>query len=169
MSLFKPEIRKIMAIDPGMEKSAYVVWDGQNIHNFGILENEWMRLKLHRINYTGSKAIVIEQVESFGMPVGHSIFETVFWTGRFVEAFNGRYFRVPRKTVKLHICGQTKARDSNITQALIDRFAPLTRNKGKGTKKEPGFFYGFKRDIWQAFALGVTWWDKNNGNTNMLQ
>ena len=40
-------------------------------------------------------------------------------------------------------------------QALVDRFAPGQPNHGKGTKAEPGFFYGFRADVWQAFALAV--------------
>ena len=60
-----------------------------------------------------------------------------------------------RKDVKLHLCHTTKAKDSNITQALIDRFASGEPNRGKGTKAAPGWFYGFKADIWQAYALAV--------------
>ena len=47
-----------------------------------------------------------------------------------------------------------KAKDSNIRQALMDRFGEV------GTKKNQGYFYGFKADIWQAFAVCVTYHDK---------
>ena len=68
---------------------------------------------------------------------------------------------MPRLKVKQHICHDSRAKDSNIIQALVDRFAYGQRNRGKGIKKEPGFFYGFKADIWQAFALAVTFFDQN--------
>lgn len=154
---------RILSIDPGPVQSAYVIWDGEEIISKNIVENnKFLGFLKTYPKYNGS-LLVIEKVECFGMPVGKSIFDTVFWSGRFCEAIfsNGwSFFRVGRKDVKMHLCGNMRAKDSNITQALIDRFAPYERNKGKGTKKNPGFFYGFKSDIWQAFALAVTFLDQ---------
>jgi hypothetical protein len=95
-------------------------------------------------------------VASYGMPVGESIFETVFWIGRFWEETGNitRKARIYRKDVKMNLCGSMKAKDSNIRQALIDRFGVV------GVKKNPGWFYGFKADIWSAYAVGVTYYDK---------
>jgi hypothetical protein len=61
----------------------------------------------------------------------------------------GDIVRVYRQEVKLHHCKTTKAKDSNIRQALIDRFG------APGVKKEPGHTYGLSKDMWSAFAIGV--------------
>lgn len=101
-------------------------------------------------------------IASYGMSVGQSVFETCIWIGRFkemAEQYNMNVTYIYRKDEKMNLCHSMKAKDSNIVQALIDRFAPNTPNKGKGSKKEPGWFYGFKKDIWQAYAVGVTYYD----------
>ena len=64
--------------------------------------------------------------------------------------------------MKIHHCGSVKAKDANITQALVDRFASGVPNHGKGSKASPGWFYGFKADIWQAYALAVYTADTTN-------
>lgn len=98
------------------------------------------------------------------MAVGQTVFETCVWVGRFKEIAESRYIEVEyiyRKDEKLNLCYSMKAKDSNIRQALIDRFGVV------GTKKNPGWFYGFKKDIWAAYAVGVTYCDmylKTNTN-----
>ena len=162
---------QILAIDPGPIESAYVVWDGTKIERFAKAENA---LVLDEISLCGKfkeliapQVLVIEQVKSYGMTVGASVFETVFWSGRFTMACEYNEFsfltwdRIPRMDVKMHLCHSSRAKDSNIIQALVDRFAPNEKNRGKGTKSAPGFFYGFKSDIWQAFALAVTYFDQS--------
>lgn len=82
--------------------------------------------------------MTIEMIASYGMPVGKEVFETCVWIGRFVEDMicipQDRITvteYVYRKDEKMNICHTMKAKDSNIRQALIDRFGPV------GTKKNP--------------------------------
>lgn len=150
----------ILAIDPGNAESAYVLID-ENYKpvEFAKVINEEM-LKIIEKNKMAND-VVIEMVASYGMAVGKEVFDTCVWIGRFFESSrntNRTYTaKVYRKDVKLNLCGQTKAKDSNIIQALKDRFGD------KGTKKNPGWFYGFSKDVWQAYALGVTYLDKQKG------
>ena len=111
--------------------------------------------------YDEGVPVAIEMVASYGMPVGMEVFDTCVWIGRFAQAAKGhRIELIYRKEEKLCLCGSLKAKDGNICQALVDRFAPGQPNKGKGTKKEPGFFYGFSKDMWAAMAVATTYFDK---------
>ena len=104
--------------------------------------------------------VIIEMVASYGMAVGKEVFDTCVWIGRFKQKAVENDIPVEyiyRKEEKMNLCNSMKAKDSNIRQALIDRFGVV------GTKKNPGWFYGFKKDIWQAYAVGVTYLDKERG------
>lgn len=155
----------ILAIDPGNIESGIVLLDDElKPIESGKYVNENVRQELRRnLNKYGHELhVAIEMVACYGMAVGASVFDTCVWIGRFkemVEQYNMDVTYIYRKDEKMNLCGSMKAKDSNIVQALIDRFAPNTPNKGKGSKKEPGWFYGFKKDIWQAYAVGVTYHD----------
>ena len=151
----------ILAIDPGNIESAYVLMDEDlKPVEFGKFTNGNVRCEVRRLfeKYMPNIHIVIEMVASYGMAVGKEVFETCVWIGRFYEVCgtDGWVSLMYRKDVKMNLCHTMKAKDGNIIQALVDRFAPNTRNKGKGVKANPGWFYGFKADIWQAYAVGVT-------------
>ena len=153
----------ILAIDPGTTESAYVIIDANTCRpiEFGKIPNLQLRDRL----WTSAPSVihashaVIEMISSYGMAVGQEVFETCVWIGRFHAAIEIHTDEEPalvkRAAVKLHLCHTSKAKDANITQALIDRFASGQPNRGKGTKADPGWFYGFKADIWQAYALAV--------------
>lgn len=147
---------KILAIDPGNIESAYVLMDEQyRPLELGKVPNKALSQRLFDEIFPICDKAVIEMVASYGMAVGKEVFDTCVWIGRFYELLDpGRVELMYRKDVKLNLCGQTKAKDANIIQALKDRFGD------KGTKKNPGWFYGFKADCWQAYALGVTYLDQ---------
>ena len=152
----------IMAIDPGNEQSAYCLIDCYTYKPIaqGKVDNAEL-LKL--IDAYGYHEAVVERVAGYGMPVGREVFETCEWVGRFSQAFVERLIPVNyiyRKEEKLCLCGSLKAKDTNIRAALIERFAEHDLKNGKGTKSNPDWFYGFSKDIWAAYAVGVTWLDK---------
>ena len=143
----------ILAIDPGSTESAYVLLDNDyKIIKFDKCNNELMLNNIQCLS--AFDTIIIEMIASYGMPVGKEVFETCVWIGRFIQASNCKVERLYRKEVKLHLCNNVKAKDSNIIQALKDRFGD------KGTTKNKGYFYGFAKDIWQAHAVAVTYLDK---------
>lgn len=149
----------VLGIDPGTSVSAVVVYDGTRVVSHAIQPNQVLVDRLHDGYLTPTTTILaIEQIESMGMAVGASVFETVFWSGRMVQAWSpGRWERVTRRQVKLHLCGTMRAKDKNIRQALLDRFGG--REKALGTKKAPGPLYGVSSHCWSALAVAVTFYD----------
>ena len=148
---------KVLAIDPGNEESAYVLLDKETYKplEFGKVDNTRLLMLLLELEY---QELAIEMIASYGMPVGREVFETCVWIGRFIQIRQCPDFEyIYRKDEKMCLCGSMKAKDSNIRQALIDRFGEV------GTKKNQGFFYGFKKDIWAAMAVGVTYIDRSKG------
>lgn len=159
----------ILAIDPGHTESAYVIFDTETslLIAFGKIANEGL---LEAIRQEADEKcgfaqtpehMVIEQIASYGMSVGA---ETVVWSGRFIEAWDRNCFswswsRIKRLEVKMHLCHDSRAKDKNIRQALIDRYGP-GRDLAIGKKKTPGSLYGVSGDEWAALAVAVTYADK---------
>lgn len=171
----------ILAIDPGTEKSAYVLMDGNyTFMDFGKEPNEFVRRIIEQAS--GLDAVVIEHMEpryagggdstAAGRCVGESSWETAYWIGEFrrtakargvpVERIYRREERstlIPSKRNRLPALPPTVPRhaDGQIRAALIQRFARFDKENGRGTKGRPDVFYGFSGDMWQAAAVGVTW------------
>lgn len=155
----------ILSIDPGNVQSGFVVLD-ENLKpvQFGKCANEDVRKELRRniLHYMNDIDVVIEMIDCYGMAVGKSVFETCVWIGRFkemTESYNMNTHFIYRKEEKINLCNSLKAKDSNIRRALIDRFAKHDLKNGKGTKQNQDWFYGFKADIWAAYAVAITYYD----------
>ncbi len=155
----------ILAIDPGNTQSGFCLMNEVNCYpvNIGKKPNAEVRDYLKYLFHTLKiDAMAIEMVESFGMPVGMEVFDTCVAIGRFVqmaEEYGWHVQYIYRKDEKMNLCQSMKANDTTIKRALVDRFAAGEPNYGKGTKSDPGWFYGFARDMWSAYAVGVTYVD----------
>ena len=161
---------RILAIDPGNKESAYVLMEEDyKPIAFEKTDNEEFMFVLEQELYSICNRVdkvVIEMVASYGLPVGKDVFDTCVFIGRLVQICshikNTPCEFVYRKDVKMNICHQmTKVNDTTIRHALINRFAEHDFKTGKGTKKNPDFFYGFSADVWSAYAVGVTYLDKS--------
>lgn len=147
---------EILSIDVGTTETGYCLMDKDTYKpiKFGKINNEELLKIVKEEEYD---ELVYEEFQSYGMPIGVSTITSITWNGRYIQSALDRGKKVNfvyRKEEKMNLCGSMKAKDSNIRQALIDRFGEV------GVKSNPGFFYGFKKDIWSAFAVGCTYLDK---------
>ena len=162
----------ILAIDPGTTMSGYCLMNEEyKPIEFGKVENNVLIDEFLRIHHQyGINMAIIEQLSSYGNAIGDSVLQTALWSGRFQQKMLDVYGRnfavlyVKRKQYVTDLTNNPKAKDSNVTQYLIDRFEPNASNHGKGTKKNPSRFYGMAADAWQATAIAVWSMDNILGN-----
>lgn len=110
----------IIAIDPGTERSGWMIFDRDNKPwQWGWWENERIIDNL----LDGFVTLVIEDMAHFGPNIraGRDVFETCKWMGRFEQkAGNATY--LGRVQIKTHITGMASSKDKDVRIALIDRF-----------------------------------------------
>lgn len=156
---------QILAIDPGTDRSAWLIYDRalDRPVRHGYDDNARL-ITLFAGCASGDSRITpaIEMFASYGMTVGREVFETCVWIGRFHEAM-GHAEYVYRKDIKIHLCNSYRAKDANIRQALLDRFPPTGGGQCPevGTKSKPGPLFGVSKHIWSALAVAVFWHDTN--------
>lgn len=158
----------VLAVDPGNTESAYVLYDctAGVLIQFGKVPNARSRelAAFHSYDH-----LAVEMIASYGMPVGAEVFETCVEIGRLIEiATPVPCTLVYRRDVKLHLCGQSRAKDGNVRAAIIDRFGP-GKEKAIGTKRSPGLLYGVHSDIWQALAVALCWSDAQADRAELLK
>ena len=147
--------QRILAIDPGPTKSAYVLTDESVPQQgyFGKIDNESL-LSMLRRGFVVRPVVVIEWI-TVASVAGAEVYDTCRWVGRFQEAAGGAEL-LPRTEVKRHLLGRVnvKSADALIRRAMLDRFGG---DGAKGTKAAPGPLYGFAADCWAALAVGLVW------------
>lgn len=157
---------RLLAIDPANEQTAYVLVEtnGMEIIDKGKIPNDEF-IKLLELGEYDHMAIEI--LVNMGR-TGATLFETAEMIGKcmYINSVNNKpYTRISRQKVKVHFQVKRKlngvkapSADSQIRTSLINRFGEV------GTKKNQGYFYGFKADIWQAMAVCVYTTDKKLGS-----
>lgn len=148
----------VLAVDPGYRVSAFVLYDGKVILSHGIEDNAQLLEDLAGSQHQA--VLVLEEMQLFASSfgVGREVFDSVFWSGRFAQAWHPRAFeRLLRSKVRGHL-GASKGGDSAVRASLIDRFGPY-KETAIGTKSEKGPLYGIRKDEWSALAIAVTWLD----------
>lgn len=157
----------ILAIDAGTTESGYALMsDEYELILHGKADNNFVLGVVMAGEYD---EMVYEQFQSYNMPIGASTISSIEWNGRFVQAafaLMKPYSSVYRKDEKIHFCNSVKAKDANIHRALIERFARFDFKSGKGTKKNPDFFYGVNNDAWTAIGIAVLRIDTLKGRQN---
>jgi hypothetical protein len=177
----------VLAIDPGNEESAFVLYDGTLPVNFGKWPNESLLREIQVGKSLESSHCAIETLKPRGMPTSFEEMQTQLWAGRYFQAWYDRQggdkfalsspTQVFRMDVKMFHCNRSTAKDSNIRQALIDRFGGANvaiggkkcpKCKGKGWTGRnhdpcpewlhpPGPLKGITEDCWSALAIAVYW------------
>lgn len=147
----------ILAIDPGPNQCGWAVLSGTRVIDSGVMTVPEMLAKVRGACHSPLlDTIAVEMIQSFGMAVGAEVFETCVIIGRIVEACAERgqeVRRVTRGEVKDHVCGSRRAKDSNIRQALLDKWGG--KAEAVGNVKRPGPLHGVKSHAWAALAVAV--------------
>lgn len=179
-------MNKILSIDPGNTKSAYIVFDleDNSIVQFDKIPNRTLLGIIPLLKLP----LVTEYPFPRGQGVSWQTFDVCEWCGFFhheAELNNLSFTKMNRTDIKKNLCpGQSKIKDAHVRKALIKRFGGedsllsdkclLCKGKGfVGSRKNkthcsqclgtgkvtPGVLYGISADVWQALAVAVTYKD----------
>lgn len=99
--------------------------------------------------------LVCENMQSMGMAVGRSVFETVRFIGRIEQLCFSEgipFALIYRSQVKKCLCaGVQRPKDVNVRASLIAMYGE------RGTKAAPGGTFGIANDVWSALAIAHTY------------
>lgn len=140
-----------MALDPGNLETGWALVredssavGGLQLIDKGIAANKELRSMFvkNKIFDPRRQVLLVETPKPRGQPTAAEEMDTLLAVGRFVQQWavrGGRWSLVFRGDVKSVVCGDAKAKDAHIRQAMIDRFGgAAVVQKGKKCKKCKG-------------------------------
>lgn len=163
----------LLAVDPGSERSAWVLYLAGSILEHGLAENRVVRAELPRLRAVHPTALLlIEFPRAYavmpksapgadGKPRGRpfvpqQVLVTCREAGRFIERWGEPYYDLDRSEVKRTLCGWRGATDAHVRAAIVARYGG-SREVAVGTKAKPGPLWGIKADEFAALALALAW------------
>ncbi|MCJ7423076.1 hypothetical protein MUP01_02255 [Candidatus Bathyarchaeota archaeon] len=145
----------IIGIDPDPKGLAWVAYEPPTIvagFGQGTVEDVLDPIQ-GQIHHAGIESFIpaIEMVACYGMAVGHEVFETAVMVGRIYQRLLPLSPRlIYRKDVKMALCHNMRAKDTNIRAAIIDIFG------GSAETKKGGKLHGIHGDLWAALGVALT-------------
>lgn len=180
---------QILAIDPGTSKTGYTILDQETMVpiRFAKIPNEEMLELLKTLveDHPLVANVVCEFPVARGQMAGNDLFATIEYAGRYhqiCEDLGVPFHKFDRKDVKMTVCGNNRAKDPQVRQALIDLYGGdqmaiggkkckpcggkgvRGREKtvcescqGLGLQSPRGPLHGFSADVWAALGVGISW------------
>lgn len=141
----------VVGIDPGTKQSAYVEWDGKFVTGVATLPNLDVARYLRTIDRRA--CVAIENVVSYGMPIGRETLETCVWIGRFYQVARDtvgptQVSRLPRRAVKKYLGLKPGAGDKDVRAALM-----------RTLEHNPIEWNDLRSHQFAALGICVTWWN----------
>lgn len=152
----------VLGLDPGPSETAYCLVDT----DFNIQAADKRALpEVFKFLYAARAPdhVAIESIQSYGMMVGRSVFDTCYSIGRILQRCDDLeipWVLYPRPEYARRICGTGKISDAILRQALLLRFGddskngPLYQLKGNPDKRSAFAVAVYHIDILQGGAHG---------------
>lgn len=139
----------VLGIDPGPVETAFALVDA----SYRVIRADKVPTDavLEAIRTSPPGVVAIESIQSYGMAVGQSVFQTCYAIGRIQQRCKDHgvpFAMYPRPEYARRICGVGKISDAIVRQALCLRF-------GGDAKGEPLNLLKGNSDKRSAFAVAV--------------
>ena len=139
----------VLGVDPGPVGSAFaLVSEDQRVIRADKVGNDSL---IEQIRQNPPEHVASESIQSYGMAVGRSVFDTCFFIGEVIRTCKDAgipFTLYPRPEYTRRICGVGKVNDAVLRQALLLRF-------GGDRKGEPLYALKGNSDKRSAFAVAV--------------